>query len=94
MDEERRETPNLLRENSERAHALAERLLEDFGSRLRIEVVGLDSPRGVWLGLRHRVGQGFAVIVDGRDVFRDPPDYAPVRQAVDQALAARGAPTG
>ena len=94
MDEERRETPDLLRENSERAHALAERLVGDFGSRLRIEVVGLESPRGIWLGLRHRVGRGFAVIVDGRDVFRNPDDYAPVRKAVDAALAARGAAEG
>src|SRR5205809_1046199 len=74
IDEERRETPDLLRENSERAHELAERLVGEFGSRLRIEVVGLESPRGIWLGLRHRVGRGFAVIVDGRDVFvsREP----------------------
>src|SRR5437773_9888669 len=94
MDEERRETPDLLRENSERAHELAERLVGDFGSRLRIEVVGLESPRGIWLGLRHRVGRGFAVLVDGRDVFRNPDDYAPVRKAVDAALAARGAAEG
>lgn len=94
IDEERRETPDLLRENSERAHELAERLLGDFGSRLRIEVVGLESPRGIWLGLRHRVGGGFAVIVDGRDVFRNPEDYAPVRKAIDAALADRGLADG
>ena len=94
IDEERRETPDLLRENSERAHELAERLVGEFGSRLRIEVVGLESPRGIWLGLRHRVGRGFAVIVDARDVFRNPDDYAPVRKAVDAALAARGAAEG
>src|SRR5256886_14149635 len=78
-DAEGRETPDLPRENSERAHELAERLVGEFGSRLRIEVVGLESPRGIWLGLRHRVGRGFAVIVDGRDVFRNPYDYPPVR---------------
>ena len=38
IDEERRETPDLLRENSERAHELAERLVGEFGSRLRIEL--------------------------------------------------------
>jgi len=94
IDEESRETPDLLRENSERAHELAERLVGEFGSRLRIEVVGLESPRGIWLGLRHRVGRGFAVIVDGRDVFRNPDDYTPVRKAVDAALAARGSAEG
>jgi hypothetical protein len=85
--EERRETPPLLRANAERAHELAERLIEDFGSRLRIEVVGLDSPRGIWLGLRHRIGQGFAVIVDGHEVFRNPQEYPPVHRAVARALA-------
>src|SRR5207249_3318573 len=71
-DEEWHETPAFVRENADRAHRIAEDLFRDFGDRVRIEVVGLDSPRGVWLGLRHRVGKGFAVIVDGRDVFRDP----------------------
>jgi hypothetical protein len=88
--EELRETPAFLIENAERAHGLAEKLFADFGSRVRIEVVGLDSPRGVWLGLRHRVGRGFATIVDGREVFRDPQDYASVRAAVDRAFLAQG----
>src|SRR2546426_9868677 len=88
-DEEWRETPGFVLENADRAHRLAEDLFRDFGDRVRIEVVGLDSPRGVWLGLRHRVGTGFAVIVDGRDVFRNPVDYDPVKGAVSRALASR-----
>ena len=85
-EEEWRETPEFVRENADRAHHLAERLLRDYGPRIRIEVVGLDSPRGTWLGIRHRVGKGFAVIVDGREVFRNSDDYDPVKQAVDRAL--------
>ncbi len=85
-EEEWRETPEFVRENADRAHRLAERLLRDYGPRIRIEVVGLDSPRGVWLGVRHRVGKGFAVIVDGREVFRNSDDYDSVKQAVDRAL--------
>src|SRR5207253_3683551 len=53
-EEEWRETPEFVRENADRAHRLAERLLRDYGPRIRIEVVGLDSPRGAWLGIRHR----------------------------------------
>jgi len=90
--EEIRETPAFLRENADRAHALADDLFRDFGDRIRIEVIGMDSPKGVWLGLRHRVGSGFAVIVDGREVFRDPREYAPVRGAVSRALEARPRP--
>jgi len=92
-DEERRETPAFVLENAERAHGLAEHLVKDYGLQIRIEVVGLDSPRGVWLGIRYRVGKGFAVIVDGRDVFRNSDDYGSVKQAVDRALTARESPT-
>ncbi len=91
-EEEFRETPTFVRENADRAHHIAEQLFRDFGDRLRIEVVGLDSPRGVWLGLRHRVGKGFAVIVDGRDVFRDAADYGRVKDAVSRALSSRAMP--
>src|SRR5436853_7222350 len=90
--EERRETPAFVRENAERAHGLAEQLLKDFGSQIRIEVVGLDSPRGVWLGIRHRVGKGFAVIVDGNEVFRNSDDYESVKQAVDRAITVHDVP--
>src|SRR5436853_6952531 len=61
MDAERRETPDLLRENSERAHELAERLAGDCGSRLRITVVGRTAPRGIWLALRAAVARGSPV---------------------------------
>ena len=91
-EEEFRETPAFVRENADRVHRIAEQLFRDFGDRLRIEVVGLDSPRGVWLGLRHRVGKGFAVVVDGRDVFREAVDYDRVKDAVSRALSSRAVP--
>src|SRR5881396_1559720 len=39
--EELRETPAFMLENANRAHDLAEGLLQAFGDRIRIEVVGL-----------------------------------------------------
>jgi hypothetical protein len=92
--EEMDETPDFMRENGRRAHGIAEGLIRDFGSAIRIEVVGLDTPKGIWLGLRHRFGKGFAVVVDGREVFRETATYEPVRTAVARALAARGQNTG
>lgn len=89
--EEIRETPGFLLENAEKAHGIAEDLIRDFGDSIRIEVVGLDTPKGLWLGLRHRFGQGFAIVVDGREVFRDAPAYEPVREAVARAVGMRGA---
>lgn len=90
-DEELRETPEFVLQNADRAHHLAEDLFREFGNQVRIEVVGLDSPKGFWIGMRHRVGQGFAVVVDGKDVFRRNPQYAEVREAVQRALQSRGA---
>ncbi len=86
--EEMAETPGFVQENGERAHAFAERLIKDFGSRVRIEIVGLDSPRGIWLGMRHRVGRGFAVVVAGDSVIRDPQDYETLRNMVARAVRA------
>jgi hypothetical protein len=91
--EEIAETPAFLLENADRAHELAEDLVRDFGNQIRIEVVGMDTPKGIWLGLRHRVGQGLAVIVDGREVFRDPGDYVGVKGAVSRALVAQSSST-
>ena len=90
-EEEWHETPAFVIENADRAHRIAEDLFRDFGDRVRIEVVGFDSPRGVWLGLRHQIGKGFAVIVDGREVFRDPKDSDPIKGAVSRALLTRPA---
>lgn len=88
--EELDETPSFVRENAERAHAIAESLLRDFGDEIRVEVVGLDTPKGVWLGLRHRFGRGFAIIVDGREVIRTASDYESVKGAVSRAVSLRG----
>jgi hypothetical protein len=89
--EELDETPKFMSENADRAHAIAEDLMRDFGGEIRIEVVGLDTPKGVWLGLRHRFGKGFAIVVDGHDVFRDAKSYEPVREAVARAVESRRA---
>lgn len=87
--EEILETPGFLIENAKRAHAIADDLIRDFGDAIRIEVVGLDTPKGMWLGLRHRFGRGFAIVVDGREVFRDGSAYATVREAVTRAVGMR-----
>jgi hypothetical protein len=94
VSEELRETPPFLLENAARAHDFAERLVREFGNRVRVEVVGLDSPKGVWLGLRHRIGRGFAVVVDRKEVFRDPPSFDGVETAVRRAVKAREGPEG
>ena len=89
--EEHADTPRFVQENGERAHAIAEQLFREFGDDVRIEVVGLDSLRGLVLGIRHRIGKGFAIVVGDGQVVRNPEDYGTVRAAVAQALASRSA---
>ncbi len=88
-EEELDEAPAFVRDNGERAHAIAEQLFRDFGHDVRIEVLGLDSPRGILFAARHRIGSGFAVVVDERSVLRDPQDYDSVRRVVSAALHSR-----
>ncbi len=85
-NEEMEETPSFVRENGERIHTFAEQLFRDFGNEIRIEVIGLDSPRGAWLAMRHRVGKGFAIVVGGRETLRNPSDYSSLKKAVSRAL--------
>src|SRR3989449_9035398 len=85
-DEEWQETPAFVLENADRAHRIAEDLFRDFGDRVRIEVVGLDSPRGVWPGLRPRWGKGLRASGGGPAGFRAPASYGRSRGA------ARGGP--
>ncbi len=85
-DEEFDEAPPFVRENGERAHAIAEQLFRDFGHEVRIEVLGLDSPRGMLFAARHRIGGGFAVVVDGKSVLREPQDYEAVKKVVAEAI--------
>ena len=92
-NQEMDETPPFIRENGERAHAIAEQLFRDFGDEVRIEVVALDTPRGFWLAAGHRVGVGCAVVVGGRTVVRDPEDYIHVKSAVARSLHAEDAGT-
>ncbi len=90
--EEWNETPDFVRQNGERAHAIAEQLFREFGDAVRIEVVGLDSPRGLLLAARHRVGREFTVVVGKDHVVKDPERYEVVRSAVARALNADPVP--
>src|SRR3989475_11776146 len=71
-EEEWHETPAFVIENADRAHRIAEDLFRDFGDRVRIEVVGLDSPRGVWLRPPPATQDAAAATAVGAAEFRHP----------------------
>lgn len=68
------------------AAAIAERLHQEFGAQVLVLPVGSATPRGLWLSVRHRLGQQPAAIINGRRVLRNNPSLASIRAAVVEAL--------
>lgn len=88
--EQMSEYPPHILENQRVVEGLFDRLLQDFPRGIAIEVVGLDTLRGMRLKWRQRVRGDFAILVDERARFgRDVP-YEELKSAVAAALTARG----
>jgi len=69
------ETTETLRRVSE----LAQKVVENFPASVELRVTDLASPLGLLRNLRHRVGAGPAVLINGRKVFEKLPDYDSLR---------------
>ena len=65
------------------------RLLERYGSRVRVKVVDAASIEGVIESVRHRVGRYPAVIVDGSEK-RSGSDFEALDRVIDARLALAG----
>lgn len=58
----------------------------DFGDRIIPIAIGLASPSGVWLSLRHRLGRDLAIVLDGRKVVSGEADYEVIKKAIECEL--------
>jgi len=58
---------------------LARRVVEDFPASVELRVIDLASSLGLLKSLRHRVGSGPAVLINGRKAFEKLPDYNSLR---------------
>jgi hypothetical protein len=63
---------------------------ERFGGRVQPTLVGVTSPRGAWLALRHRLPAGLHAVVGGRRVVPLADGAAPLVEAVADALDGGG----
>lgn len=70
--EQSREAPAAAAGDAEITWRIAEAVFARYGTNVRIRLTPVDSPRGVWLSLRHRLGGGMRAIVSGRTVSADP----------------------
>jgi len=77
--EQLNEYPAEITETLRRVSELAQRVVEDFPASVELRVIDLASSLGLLKSLRHRVGSGPAVLINGRKAFRKLPDYNSLR---------------
>ncbi|MFN3476173.1 MAG: hypothetical protein ACK4Z6_01275 [Candidatus Methylomirabilales bacterium] len=78
-------SPETLQEQ-DRAAQIYYNLLRDFGERVIPLAVGLTSFRGLWLAWKHRLGNEFSIVINGRRVIKGDADYQAIKQAVQEEL--------
>ncbi len=75
--------PEVLEEQN-RLYGIYRRLTRDFSTAVFPVPVDLLSPRGAWLSLRHRLGNGAAVVINGKRALRADLPYETIRQAIEE----------
>jgi len=63
---------------------MAYRLKQDFGPLVIAKPVGLDTLRGLWLSLKHRLRNDLHVVVNGTRVIRGAADYEAVQRIIEE----------
>jgi hypothetical protein len=67
---------------------MAYRLKQDFGPLVLAKPVGLDTFRGLWLSLKHRLRNDLHVVVNGTRVVPGSADYEAVRTVIEEEASA------
>lgn len=70
--EQAAEATDAARTDSDIAYRIAAAAFGRYGDAVRVRLTPLDSPRGLWLTLRHRLGGGLQVLVNGRKTAPEP----------------------
>jgi hypothetical protein len=89
-DEQLAEYDQTARAEHDAAAAAVSAIAERFGRRVQPTVVGVTSPRGAWLALRHRLPAGLHAVVGGRRVVPLAAGAEPLVEAVEEALRGAG----
>jgi hypothetical protein len=88
-DDQAAEYDEAARADHEAAAGAVAELLRRFGGRVQPTVVGVTSPRGSWLALRHRLPPGLHAVVAGRRVVPLGGGASPLLGVVEAELEAR-----
>ncbi len=84
--EQLEEYPPQTQEIHLRAYQLFVKLLRDFGTRVRPLAVGSMSPRGLWLTVKHRLGNDLNLVVNDRRIIKGNADYEVIKKAIEEEL--------
>lgn len=80
------EYPPEVMEIQDRASQLYAWLMRDFDKGILPIAVGLTSPRGLWLSLRHQLGRDLNLVINGHRVLSGDMDYEIIKQAIQDEL--------
>jgi hypothetical protein len=86
LAEQLKDLPPDVLDAQNRAIEIYARLMRDFGDRIALMAVGWMSLRGLWLSLRHRLGNEFSIVINGRRVLRGDLDYQVIKEAIKEEL--------
>lgn len=84
--EQLKEYPPQTREIHLRAYQLFVNLLRDFGAQVRLLAVGSMSPKGLWLTIKHRLGNDLSLVVNDRRVVKGATDYEVIKSAIEENI--------
>ncbi len=68
----------------DRAAEIAYRLKQDFGPLVLAKPVGLDTLRGLWLSLKHRLRNDLYVVVNGKRAVRAWSEYKVLQKVIEE----------
>lgn len=84
--EQLKEYPRQSQEIHLRAYQLFVNLLRDFGTQARPLAVASISPRGLWLTVKHRLGNDLSLVINGRRVVKGATDYQVIKKAIEEEI--------
>jgi len=83
-----RDYPPAVQATHHQAVALCDRLLQDFGDQIYPQSVLLTSGRGLWLSLRHRLGNELSLVINGKRTVPADAAYEVIKAAIQEELTA------
>jgi hypothetical protein len=82
--------PEEIRVEQKKLLDLYHRLQRDFPGAVLPVPIGLMSPRGLWLSLRHRFGNGPKLLIGGTRVLSADRPYEEIKRTIEEELTKSG----